>query len=55
MRQTLRTKDLWQTGRDLWETSSGILTETIENEEQREGDHIDLPTPALACGVLCKG
>lgn len=55
MRRTFRTGDLWQTGRDLWEMKSGILTETLDNVAPREDGPIDLPSPTLACGLVCRG
>ena len=54
MRRTIRNADLWQTGRDLWESKSGILTETLDNVAPREGVPIDLPN-GTACGLLCQG
>jgi hypothetical protein len=54
LRRTLRTHDLWQSGRDLWESKSGVLTETLDNLQPREDGPIDLP-PEVACGLLCRG
>lgn len=54
LRRTLRTHDLWQSGRDLWESKSNVLTETLDNLQPREDGPIDLPEN-LACGVLCRG
>jgi hypothetical protein len=54
LRRTLRTHDLWQSGRDLWESKSGVLTETIDNLEPREDGTIDLPN-GTACSVKCRG
>ena len=54
MRRTLRSHDLWQTGRDLWDSRSGTFTETLDNLEPREEGPVDLP-PALACGSSCRG
>ena len=54
MRRTIRDGDLWQTGRDLWESKSGILTETLDNVESREEGPVDLPS-SLACGLVCRG
>ena len=54
LRRTLNKDDLWQTGRDLWESKSGILTETLDNIQPREEGPIDL-APALACGSVCRG
>ena len=54
LRRTLRTHDLWQSGRDLWESKSGVLTETLDNLEPRDDGPIDLP-PEVACGLSCRG
>ena len=54
LRRTLRTHDLWQSGRDLWESNSGMLTEMLDNLAPREDGPIDLPNE-IACGVLCRG
>jgi hypothetical protein len=54
MRRTIRDVDLWQTGRDLWEAKSGILTEPMSNLEPREEGPVDLP-PGLVCGSRCRG
>ena len=54
LRRTLNKEDLWQTGRDLWETNSNILTETLDNKQPREEGPIEL-APALACGLVCRG
>lgn len=54
LRRTLRTHDLWQSGRDLWESKSGMLTETLDNLAPREDGPIDLPNE-IACGTLCRG
>ena len=54
MRRTIRNVDLWQTGRDLWEAKSGILTEPMSNLEPREEGPVNLP-PALVCGSVCRG
>lgn len=54
LRRTLRRHDLWQSGRDLWESKSGVLTETIDNLAPREDGPVDLPTGTI-CGVHCRG
>ena len=52
--RTLRTHDLWQSGRDLWESKSGILTETLDNLAPREDGPIELPN-GIACTTHCRG
>jgi hypothetical protein len=54
LRRTLRNHDLWQSGRDLWESKSGVLTETLDNLEPREDGPIDLPSGTI-CGIKCRG
>jgi len=54
LRRTLRTHDLWQSGRDLWESKSGVLTETIDNLEPRNDGTIDLPSET-GCNLKCRG
>ena len=54
LRRTLRTHDLWQSGRDLWEFKSGILTETLDNLAPREDGPIELPN-GTACTTHCRG
>jgi hypothetical protein len=44
----------WQTGRDLWEQKSGIVTKTISDIQPRD----DRPTylaPAPGCTAMCRG
>jgi len=55
LRRTLRTHDLWQSGRDLWDSKSGIVTETIDNLAPREDGPVDLPTGTICGGVKCRG
>jgi len=54
LRRTLRTHDLWQSGRDLWESKSGVITETLDNLEPREDGAIDLPNGTV-CSFRCRG
>jgi len=54
LRRTLRTHDLWQSGRDLWDSKSGVLTETLDNLEPREDGSVDLPN-GTACSLKCRG
>lgn len=55
LRKTLRTHDLWQSGRDLWDSKSGILTETLDNLQPRDDGQVDLPGDEIACGLVCRG
>lgn len=54
LRRTLRTHDLWQSGRDLWESKSGVFTEKLDNLQPRNGRPLDLPSE-VACGSVCRG
>lgn len=54
LRRVLRTHDLWQSGRDLWESKSGVLTETIDNLEPRNDGTIDLSN-GTGCNLKCRG
>jgi hypothetical protein len=44
----------WQTGRDLWERKSGIVTETIGDIApfDRGSTHL---APAPGCSAMCRG
>ena len=46
--------DYWQTGRDLWESKSGIITEPIENLRRRD-QHRMYFMPPVVCGDFCRG
>jgi ATP-dependent protease ClpP protease subunit len=44
----------WQTGRDLWERKSGIITETIGDIAPFDSGTTHL-APAPGCSVMCRG
>jgi hypothetical protein len=44
----------WQTGRDLWNDKSGIITETIGDIQPQETRQIIL-APAPGCTAMCRG
>ncbi len=48
------TSGYWQTGRDLWESKSGIITETIGDVLLQENRTIYL-APAPGCTAMCRG
>ncbi len=55
LHKKIKGADWWQTGRDLWEAKSGIITEVIGNSVPRgelEEQHF---APAVVCGALCRG
>ncbi|HEY8276667.1 MAG TPA: hypothetical protein VIG52_06705 [Methyloceanibacter sp.] len=45
--------DYWQTGRDLWESKSGVITDPIENLRRREQRMYFMPV--VVCGEFCRG
>jgi hypothetical protein len=47
--------DYWQTGRDLWESKSGVITEPIENLRRRDKDQRMYFMPPVVCGAFCRG
>jgi ATP-dependent protease ClpP protease subunit len=49
-----RNDGYWQTGADLWEEKSGIITETIGNIQPQGGRPIYL-APAPGCTAMCRG
>lgn len=49
-----RNDGYWQTGRDLWTSGSGIITETIGDIQPQDGRPIYL-APAPGCTSLCRG
>ncbi|MCZ7595765.1 MAG: hypothetical protein M5U16_13360 [Hyphomicrobium sp.] len=44
----------WQTGRDLWDAKSGIITETIGDIQPQDSRPIYL-APAPGCTAMCRG
>ncbi len=48
------TNGYWQTGRDLWEAKSGLVTETIGDVLLREDRTIYI-APAPGCTAMCRG
>ncbi|MFA5898450.1 MAG: hypothetical protein WC829_04995 [Hyphomicrobium sp.] len=44
----------WQTGRELWSSGSGVITETIGDIQPQDGRPIYL-APAPGCTSLCRG
>ena len=45
----------WQTGRDLWEEKSGIITEVLSNSYPNAGEERQHLSPAVICGTFCRG
>ena len=44
----------WQTGRDLWDRKSGIVTETIGDIQPPDARPIYV-APAPGCTAMCRG
>lgn len=54
LRRMIKQGDYWQTGRDLWESKSGIITEPIENLRPRKEQRMYF-MPPVVCGDFCRG
>jgi ATP-dependent protease ClpP protease subunit len=54
LRRLIKDGDYWQTGRDLWESKSGIITEPIENLRRRGKQRMYF-MPPVVCGDFCRG
>lgn len=56
MRRMIKQGDYWQTGRDLWESKSGIITTTLDNLVPFKDQRMRTYTmPAVVCGEFCRG
>jgi hypothetical protein len=53
LRTEIKGAEWWQTGRDLWESKSGIITEVLSNTVARDTKEQELPAIALTC-ILCR-
>jgi hypothetical protein len=47
--------DYWQTGRDLWESKSGIITDPLGNLQKVPDDSRLFVMPGVVCGAMCAG
>jgi hypothetical protein len=56
VRAKIKSGDYWQTGRDLWESKSGVFTVQLQNLEKRD-DNISIQhfMPTVVCGDFCRG
>ena len=54
VRSLIKDGDYWQTGRDLWESKSGIITEPIENLRRCDKERMYF-MPPVVCGDFCRG
>ncbi len=54
VRAKIGSGDYWQTGRDLWESRSGVLTANYR-PEKRDKIKIQHFMPTVVCGNFCRG
>jgi hypothetical protein len=55
LKQVIENNDgYWQTGRDLWEANSGMITETIGDIQPQDARPVYL-APAPGCTTMCRG
>lgn len=55
LKQVIENNDgYWQTGRDLWDAKSGIITETIGDIQAQDARPVYL-APAPGCTTMCRG
>ena len=55
LKQVIENNDgYWQTGRDLWDAKSGIITETIGDIQPQDARPVYL-APAPGCTTMCRG
>ena len=55
LKQVIENNDgYWQTGRDLWDAKSGIITETIGDVQPQDARPVYL-APAPGCTTMCRG
>ena len=55
MRQKIKTGDYWQTGQNLWDSKSGIVTRPLGNLQQRDREDRKYLMPGVVCGDFCRG
>ena len=55
VRAKIKSGDYWQTGRDLWESKSGVLTTQLQDLEKRDKIKIQHFMPTVVCGDFCRG
>jgi hypothetical protein len=55
LRAKIRGAEWWQTGRDLWEAKSGIITDVIGNSVPRAKEQEQHFAPVVTCGAFCRG
>ena len=55
VRQKIKTGDYWQTGENLWDSKSGIVTRPLGNLQQRDKEDRKYLMPGVVCGGFCRG
>ena len=55
VRQKIKTGDYWQTGQNLWDSKSGIVTRPLGNLQQRDQEDRKYLMPEVVCGDFCRG
>ena len=55
LRRLIKGSDYWQTGRDLWESKSGIITTPLDNIDPYEEHELRMYfMPPVVCGNFCR-
>ena len=54
-RQKIKTGDYWQTGQNLWDSKSGIVTRPLGNLQRRDKEDRKYLMPEVVCGDFCRG
>jgi hypothetical protein len=55
VRQKIQAGDYWQTGQNLWDSKSGIVTRPLGNLQQRDKEDRKYLMPGVVCGSFCRG
>ena len=55
VRQKIKAGDYWQTGQNLWDSKSGIVTRPLGNLQQRDKEDRKYLMPEVVCGGFCRG
>jgi len=55
LRAKIKGAEWWQTGRDLWEAKSGIITDVFGNSVPRAKEEKEHFAPVVICGAFCRG
>jgi len=55
VRRKIKAGDYWQTGQNLWDSKSGIVTRPLGNLQQRDKEDRKYLMPGVVCGDFCRG